>query len=379
MTVYRDGTPDVCGCSGTGCCNSLEDTLTALASRISNAEQDITNINTALQGKMDTASLSAYATITWTTAQIAAAVSDMATQTWTTGAINSAITSYDTTLQASLNANYATITWVQNQLNLKMDNTTLSGYATQAWVTTQLGSISGVAYLNGINSFSQMNTFKDVTVNDSTALADLTVSGTAAFSGSVTVPTEATGTYSTIAANSTKVKNELDAYTPMMRTTNNQNISGNKTFIDLIYGKTAAYYYRNLDSKNGYVKVYQWTNGTQTLLIDIIGNSSNNVGYYTNLLVSTINPTNCFITFINSAYQNISGRVEAILTYDGTNYELWFKFISYRYANVSIRKNIRYGAETQVDNSITIDGTNYTAKPDANDYTTYIDVTDATS
>lgn len=185
--ICREGTPDICGCSGTGCCNSLEDTLTALASRISNAEQSITNINTALQGKMDTASLSAYATITWTTAQIAAAVSGLASQTWTTNLVNSAITSYDTTLQASLNANYATITWVQNQLNLKMDTTTLSGYATQAWVTTQLGSISGVAYLNGVNSFSQMNTFEDVTVNDTTTLSGaVTVTGAVTSSGSNT-------------------------------------------------------------------------------------------------------------------------------------------------------------------------------------------------
>lgn len=46
----------------------------------------------------------------------------------------------------------------------------------------------------------------------------------------VTVPTEATGTFSTKAANSTKVKNELDAYSPMVRTTGNQTVAGVKTF-----------------------------------------------------------------------------------------------------------------------------------------------------
>lgn len=44
--------------------------------------------------------------------------------------------------------------------------------------------------------------------------------------GTVTVPTEATGTYTMKSANSTKVKNELDNYAPMVRTTGNQTKAG---------------------------------------------------------------------------------------------------------------------------------------------------------
>ena len=57
-----------------------------------------------------------------------------------------------------------------------------------------------------------------------------TVADVKTFSSSPVVPTEATGTFSTKAANSDKVKNELDAYTPMVRTTGNQNIAGTKKF-----------------------------------------------------------------------------------------------------------------------------------------------------
>lgn len=48
--------------------------------------------------------------------------------------------------------------------------------------------------------------------------------------GTVTVPTEVTGTFTMKAANSTKVKNELDNYAPMVRTTGDQNITGHKYF-----------------------------------------------------------------------------------------------------------------------------------------------------
>lgn len=44
--------------------------------------------------------------------------------------------------------------------------------------------------------------------------------------GTVTVPTEATGTFTMKSANSTKVKNELDNYAPMIRTTGNQTKTG---------------------------------------------------------------------------------------------------------------------------------------------------------
>ena len=55
-----------------------------------------------------------------------------------------------------------------------------------------------------------------------------TVNDVKTFSSSPVVPTEATGTFTTKAANSDKVKNELDAYAPMVRTTGNQDIAGVK-------------------------------------------------------------------------------------------------------------------------------------------------------
>ena len=61
-----------------------------------------------------------------------------------------------------------------------------------------------------------------------------TVAGVKTFSSSPVVPTVATGTADTKAANGTKVKNELDNYSSMVRTTGNQNIGGIKSFTGTI-------------------------------------------------------------------------------------------------------------------------------------------------
>lgn len=55
-----------------------------------------------------------------------------------------------------------------------------------------------------------------------------TIADVKTFSSSPVVPTVATGTNDTKAANGTKVKNELDNYAPMLRTTGNQVFSGIK-------------------------------------------------------------------------------------------------------------------------------------------------------
>ena len=55
-----------------------------------------------------------------------------------------------------------------------------------------------------------------------------TIADVKTFSSSPVVPTVATGTADTKAANGTKVKNELDNYAPMLRTSGNQNFSGVK-------------------------------------------------------------------------------------------------------------------------------------------------------
>lgn len=56
------------------------------------------------------------------------------------------------------------------------------------------------------------------------------LAGTQTITGIKNVPLEATGTASNQIASSQKVKNELDNYAPMVRTTGNQTIGGTKTY-----------------------------------------------------------------------------------------------------------------------------------------------------
>lgn len=79
------------------------------------------------------------------------------------------------------------------------------------------------------------------------------VQGVKTFSSSPEVPTEATGSYSDKAANSNKVKAELDNYPLVVRTTGTQTIGGNKsfnTFIDMTAGTTELRIFDNAAKTN---------------------------------------------------------------------------------------------------------------------------------
>ena len=63
-----------------------------------------------------------------------------------------------------------------------------------------------------------------------------TIGGVKHFADSPTAPTTTTGLWDIQVANGAKVKNELDNYSPMVRTSDNQTIAGNKTFSRTIIG-----------------------------------------------------------------------------------------------------------------------------------------------
>lgn len=74
-------------------------------------------------------------------------------------------------------------------------------------------------------------------VDDKDAL-DVHLAGAETITGVKQVPLETTGTFSNQIASSNKLKNELDNYAPMVRTTGNQTIDGTKSFISRIIEKT---------------------------------------------------------------------------------------------------------------------------------------------
>lgn len=129
---------------------------------------------------------------------------------------------------------------------------TITGYGLQCLMGfigpltgTVTGSVNGnAATASKLGTSTVGSTTKPIYLNGGTAtlcneICDLasaqTVTGVKTFSASPVVPTVATGTADTKAANGTKVKNELDAYTPMVRTTGNQTIAGAKSFTDPVF------------------------------------------------------------------------------------------------------------------------------------------------
>lgn len=157
----------------------------------------------------------------------------------------------------------------------------------------------------------------------------------------------------------------------------NETIYGTKNFINIQNLKSVSSYYRNVDTKNGWIEVYNFDTGVTSFLIEIMGNSNNDVGYYVKFFITAISPTKGWITFTDSAYQNTTQRIEVLLTHDGTKYAIWCKFVTYRYANVSVLRSGRYGTENNTD-SMTIVGIDHGQnKPSSPDYTIIADEVDS--
>ena len=113
---------------------------------------------------------------------------------------------------------------------------------------------------------------------DLSVVGDLSVSNDATLSGTTSVLTQATGTYSAQAASGLKVKNELDNYAPMVRTTGNQTIAGNKEFTGILINATGAPTFSKVPENVGgkYLALFQYQ-GQAVMSMRIIAGVSNSV------------------------------------------------------------------------------------------------------
>ena len=106
-------------------------------------------------------------------------------------------------------------------------------------------SIDGDIDLNDdLNVDGDVTVGGNLGVGGSVSVLNLTASGT------VTVPTVATGTFDTKAVNGTKLQNEILNDTNIVRTANNQNIGGIKTFTGNIALNNACIDNLSFDSSN---------------------------------------------------------------------------------------------------------------------------------
>lgn len=131
------------------------------------------------------------------------------------------------------------------------------------------------------------------------------------FKGSVTVPTTATGVKTQDAVNGQRLQSDLDAYEPMVRTTGNQTITGNKRFKQLIYSDSFIINEYNdtfiphenkvfqieVDSSDGYTQYIAFNNsadGGKSINIVIKTSETGDVAYFN--LTHTAEGTNKIFT-----------------------------------------------------------------------------------
>ena len=91
-------------------------------------------------------------------------------------------------------------------------------------------------------------------VDDQDAL-NVQLAGSQAITGTKTVPTETTGTFSDQIATSNKVKNELDNYAPMMRLNDNQDFFGIKRNLGTLLDRVT--YVKNTIGAESFVPVFK--------------------------------------------------------------------------------------------------------------------------
>lgn len=133
--------------------------------------------------------------------------------------------------ESAKNATIAALPEIRQDIaGLKAEDTALDGRLNTVELKVQTAE-GNIVTIQGQIVALQTADGKDVKLT-----GDQTIDGVKTFTSSPVVPTATTGTADTKAANGTKVKNELDNYAPMIRTTGNQRKDGIFTVPRLITG-----------------------------------------------------------------------------------------------------------------------------------------------
>lgn len=175
------------------------------------------------------------------------------------------------------------------------------------------------------------------------------LAGAQTITGVKNVPLEATGTDSNQIASSQKVKNELDNYAPMMRTTGNQTIGGIKQFTKPIDGTSGGWHacYVTSVSINEYVAFAELKGSATGNFIEVeFMQSSNTAILYGHAGISNTTNANG-IWFVRKATATNNPLQAGCLVIakdaDGKQYLAIKRSVQYGALNARVVKSYTYG------------------------------------
>lgn len=225
------------------------------------------------------------------------------------------------------------------------------------------GSVSQIGTVNVGNDLKPIKLVGGVPTVVTNDLVDLP--SAQAITGAKTVPLEATGIFSDQIASSNKVKNELDNYTPMVRTTGNKLIGGLKTFISSALAPHSAI----REDGIGWRKIYIDNSGFNhhNAIIAVI---PRRISFGVGIIFAGGHYTSgVTCTWLNAGTIPNDHKGDFAISYDGTQAVIWQKATGSTdvYATEIITMgwngNINQGVswEVSTDNTIyTVDSTGYT-------------------
>ena len=220
--------------------------------------------------------------------------------------------------------------------------------------------VSGIATVptpTGNNYAANKKYVDDLDAQDVKLTGAQTVAGVKTYSDSPIVPTEATGTYSTKAANSDKVKNELDAYQTMVRTANNQTVNG----IKKMTCNTPVFEITSSTAQNDWYRIAKLSTGKMYRLINANSLPYNSTKYlYQEAMIilpnPSVNPASVVVAKINeigSTGVDLTDNYIAIAYNSNDNcYYLYAKHVSQTHQSVAIEMMVSASVFTNGNDAI---------------------------
>lgn len=236
--------------------------------------------------------------------------------------------------EAAKNATIAALPEIRQDISgLKAEDAALDGRldSVELKVTTAEGNIVTIQ--------GQITALQTADGQNVKLTGDQTIDGVKTFTSSPVVPTATTGTADAKAANGTKVKNELDNYTPMVRTTGSQTIGGVKKFKNGVDGLDYHYSANTNNEKDNAWRdslTFPYVDNHIMIVRLFSGFNNDDTQNATIKIRMRANTVSCIVIETAGTIESMAKASNYVAVYDGENVTLKTKKI-HQYTNLFIK------------------------------------------